>query len=92
MTIIVGTKFHAKQAISNFATKFAPKKVFPIENRKTEQLLIFFFFFFFELLNFAYSNKSRYQISGETDNFDFSDQICPKRILPVKNRVNEYDH
>ena len=81
MTIIVGTKFHAKQAISNFATKFAPKKVFPIENRKTEQLL-----------NFAYSNKSRYQISGETDNFDFSDQICPKRILPVKNRVNEYDH
>ena len=47
MTIIVGTKFHAKQTISNFATKFAPKKVFPIENRKTEQLLIFFFFFFF---------------------------------------------
>ena len=71
MTIIVGTNFHAKQTILNFATKFAPKKVFP---------------------NFAYSNKSRYQISAETDNFDFSDQICLKRIFPIKNRVNEYDH
>ena len=34
-------------------------------------------------MNSAYSNWSSYQISAETDNFDFMDQICPKKVFPV---------
>ena len=37
-------------------------------------------------LNSAYSNYFRYQISAKTDSFNFLDQICPKRLFPIKNR------
>ena len=37
-------------------------------------------------LNSAYSTCSRYQISAQTDNFNFLDQICPKRVFAVLNR------
>ena len=33
----LGTKFPLKLTILNFWTKFAPKKVFPAQNRKSEQ-------------------------------------------------------
>ena len=33
-----------------------------------------------------------YEISAQTDNFDFSDQICPKRVFPVKNWKSEDCH
>ena len=31
-----------------------------------------------------YETDCRYQISAQTDNFDFLDQIFPKRVFPVK--------
>ena len=34
-------------------------------------------------MNFAYLNKSRYQLSAQTNMFDFLDQICPKRVFPM---------
>ena len=43
------------------------------------------------LLDFAYSSKSRYQISAQTHIFEFWDQICPKRVFPVKSR-SEHHH
>ena len=33
---------------------------------------------------------SIYEISALTDNFDFLDQICPKRVFPVKNSKSEH--
>ena len=30
-----------------------------------------------------------YQISGETDDLDFLEQICPKRVIPVQNKKSE---
>ena len=33
--ISLASKFHFKRTILNFGTKFAPKKVFPIKNRKS---------------------------------------------------------
>ena len=35
---------------------------------------------------------ARYQISAETDNYEFLDKICPKRIYPVKKREIEHQH
>ena len=32
-----------------------------------------------ELLNSAYLDLSRHQVSSQTDNFDFLDQLCPKQ-------------
>ena len=37
------------------------------------------------LLDFAYSNQFRYQISVFADSFDFFNHICPKRIFLVEN-------
>ena len=33
--------------------------------------------------NFAYSKKPRYQISTETKNFEFLDQINPKKVFLI---------
>ena len=43
-------------------------------------------------LHFAYSNYFEYQISLYTNNFEFRDQICPKRAFSVKNEKSEYHH
>ena len=43
-------------------------------------------------LNSPYSNQCSYQISVSTDNFDFLDQICPKRVFPIKNKKNKHYH
>ena len=40
-------------------------------------------------MNSVYSNYTRYQISAETDNFDFLDQICSKRVFPVSSRKSK---
>ena len=31
-------------------------------------------------------------MSDQTNNFDFLDQICPKRYFPVKNRKIEHHY
>ena len=36
--------------------------------------------------------KRMYEISAGTDNSNSMDQICPKRVFPVKNRKNEHQH
>ena len=41
MTMIVGTKFHVKQAIFNFATRFASKRAFLVENGKESNTIEF---------------------------------------------------
>ena len=35
---------------------------------------------------------SMYEISAWTDNSDYVDQICPKKVFPVKNRKSEHQH
>ena len=35
------------------------------------------------LLNSAYSNYWKYEISAWNNNFDFLEQICPKKLFPV---------
>ena len=42
-------------------------------------------------MNSAYS-KSRYQISVQTDNLIFLDQIYPNKVFPVKTRKSEHHH
>ena len=73
------TAFHLKLTILIFCTKFMQKGYF---SSKTEKWT--------PPLNSAYSNKLRYKISGWTDNFEFLDQICPKRIFLVGNRESEH--
>ena len=60
----------------NFLDQICPKRVFLVENRKIE----------LHHWNYAYSNKSQYQISAYTDYFDFLDQIYPKRVFSVEYR------
>ena len=38
------------------------------------------------LLSSAYSNWSKYKISAWNNNFDFLEQLCPKTVLPPKNK------
>ena len=56
-----------------FWTKFAQKGISSINQKKLTPPL-----------NSAYSNQCTYQISVETDNFDFLDQIYLKRVYLVK--------
>ena len=75
-------KFHFKQTILSFWTKF------PQERNlwsKTEILNMIIEFRLFKLVSW-------YQISALTDNFDFFDQICPKKVFLVKNRKSEHHH
>ena len=45
------------------------------------------------IVSLKYSvNDCRYLKSAQTDNFDFLDQICPKKAFPVKNRKREHYH
>ena len=39
-----------------------------------------------------YDQDCRYQTSTWTDNFEFLDQICPKRIFLVKNTKGQHRH
>ena len=39
-------------------------------------------------MNFAYLNKSRYQLSAQTNMFDFLDQICPKKGVSNVKQIN----
>ena len=64
-----------------FDPKF-PKKVIPGLKQKK----------WTPLLNCAYSKKFRYEISAETDNLDFLDQICSQRVFLVEDRKNEHHH
>ena len=41
-------------------------------------------------MNSAYSNKARYQILAEIDNFDFLNQVFPEGLIPVKNGKSEH--
>ena len=34
----------------------------------------------------------KYQISAKHDNFDFLDQLCPKRTFPGENRRSEHHY
>ena len=40
----------------------------------------------------GYWHYSKYQISASIGNFDFLDQICPKRVFPVENRLKKPNH
>ena len=75
-------KFHFEQTILNFWTKFAQERYLW---SKTEKVNIIIEFRIFKLVSW-------YQISALTDNFDFLDQICPKRVFLVKNRKSEHHH
>ena len=79
--VSLGIKFHLKLTILIFWTKL-PKN--SISDQKQEQWT--------SRLNSACSNECRYQISAETDNFDFLDQICPKRVFPIETRKSGYHH
>ena len=70
---------HFKQTILNFATKFAQKGISGWKQKKG----IF-------LLNSTHLNQSTHKISALNDNFDFSSQICPKRMLLFKHRKSEH--
>ena len=74
------TKFHFKQTSLNFGSKFAQKWYL----WKTEKWT--------SLLNYPDSNYSKYQVSAKTDNFDFVDQIYPKRVFPVLNSKCEHHY
>ena len=67
MKMIVGIKLQLKLSILFFWVKFAQKAYFWSRTKKSASPL-----------KCAYSNQSRYQISAQTGNLDFSDQICPK--------------
>ena len=58
------------------------------------QLIILIFWTKFAQKGYFHSEteKVRYQISASTDNFDFLDQICPKRVFPLKNKKIEQHH
>ena len=70
---------HFKQTILNFATKFAQKGISGWKQKKW----IF-------LLNSTHLNQSTHKISALNDNFDFSSQICPKRMFLFKHRKSEH--
>ena len=69
-----------KPAILIFWTKFAPKEgIFGAKWKKWTPPL-----------NSTYSNQYRYQISTQTNNFDFFEQIYPKRVFLVESRKHHH--
>ena len=75
------TKFHLKPTVLIFLTKFPQKGYFLSKTGNQHHWILDFRI-----------NYSRYQISASTGNFDFLDQICPKRVLPTENRKCEHHH
>ena len=63
--IIVGTKFQLKLIVLSFWNEFGQKEHFWSETKKVNTAFEF--------------HISRYQISASTDNFDFLNQIYPKK-------------
>ena len=39
-----------------------------------------------------YDQDCRYQVSAQSDNFDFLNQIHPKKVFSVKRRKSEHPH
>ena len=79
MKISLSIKFHFERTILNFWTKFAQRRYLWSKVEKWTSSL-----------NSAYSNYTCYQISAVTDNFDFFDQIYPKKVFLVWNRKSEH--
>ena len=71
-SISLGIKFHLKQIILIFWTKSVQKGYFRSKTEKVNSISEFCLFHLDQLPNF-----------NLTENFDFFDQICPKRVLPV---------
>ena len=67
--INLGSKFQLQQTIFIFGTNFLKKVTSGWKQKKWTSPL-----------NSSYSNYFKYQFSAWTDNFDFLDQICPKRV------------
>ena len=82
LELVWSTNFQLKLTIAIFWTKFAQEKYLW---SKTEKVSIIIEFRLFKLVSW-------YQISALTDNFDFFDQICPKKVFLVKNRKSEHHH
>ena len=82
LELVWSTNFQLKLTIAIFWTKFAQEKYLW---SKTEKVNIIIEFRLFKLVSW-------YQISALTDNFDFFDQICPKKVFLVKNRKSEHHH
>ena len=72
--ISLSTKLPLKLTILVFWIKFDLKDCSGLKQKKLSQPL-----------NSAYSKKSRYQISVQTNNFGFMDQIFLKRVFTTKN-------
>ena len=79
--ISAGTKFQLQLIILTFWTKFAQKGYFHSKAKKENSIIEFCIFELVLVTN-----------SASTDNFDFLDQICPKRVFLIKNRTNEHHH
>ena len=77
-------KFQLKLTILIFWTKYA--KTEKVNNNKWKQKEHHHGIHAY--LNSAYLNWSWYKISAQTDNFEFLDQIYPKKVFPVENRTN----
>ena len=71
--IRVGAKFQLKLAFLFFKRNFPKNNIFSLTQIKWTASL-----------NYAYSNLSLCQILAQTDDFDFLDQTCPKRIKEKK--------
>ena len=81
MNIRISLGFSLKLTIFFFGPNLTKKGIFGRKHKKSASSL-----------NCAYSNYSRYQISAQIDKFDFLDQICPRRVISVKNRKGEHHH
>ena len=100
MQKFIASKFSLKLTTLTFSTKFSKKRAFLIRNKKNCK----YWQFGANLpKKGASSEKAKkwtatlkdyksYQISASTDNFDFLDQICQKRVFPIKNKKTEHHH
>ena len=79
--ISLSTKFLLKLKILIFLTKFVQKGISGQKRKK-----------WISPLYSAYSNYSEYQISLWTNNFEFCDQICLKRVFSVENEKSKHHH
>ena len=73
-----GSKFQLQQTISILVGEICPRKEFFGQKKMNSAL------------NQSYSNQSKYQASAQADNFDFLDQVCPKKAFPIKNRQSKF--
>ena len=88
--ITLHTKFHLKQTVLIFWTKCAQKGHFQSKEGQRDITTEFSIFRLVEDLS-RFITKVYLDLSW-TNNFDFFDHICPKRIFPIQNRKKEYQH